>query len=78
MALKDVNGDRSGTWSHALTVPEYSEDKLASSSLILADQMEKVATKNVGSGSFVIGETKLLSPCGQADGKPAVFKRDQS
>ncbi len=78
LALKDVNGDRSGTWSHALTVPEYNEDKLASSSLILADHMEKVATKNVGSGSFVIGETKLAYPhLDQANGKPAVFKRDQ-
>ena len=62
----------------AFMVPEFNEDKLASSSMILADHLEKVATKNVGSGSFVIGETKLAYPHLDApDGKPASFKRDQ-
>ncbi len=78
VVVKDVNGDRVGTWSHGVLVPEFNEDKLASSSMILADHMEKVATKNVGSGSFVIGETKLAYPHLDApDGKPASFKRDQ-
>jgi 5-hydroxyisourate hydrolase-like protein (transthyretin family) len=46
--------------------------------MILADHLDKVATKNVGSGSFVIGETKLAYPHLDApDGKPASFKRDQ-
>ena len=62
IVVKDVNGDRVGTWSHGVVVPEYNEDKLASSSLILADHMEKVPTKNVGSGSFVIGQTKFAYP----------------
>jgi len=39
--VKDVNGDRKGSWSKGILVPEYAEDKLASSSLILADLMEK-------------------------------------
>jgi GWxTD domain-containing protein len=78
IVVKDVNGDRVGTWSHGVLVPEFNEDKLASSSMILADHMEKVATKNVGSGSFVLGETKLAYPHLDApDGKPASFKRDQ-
>jgi len=78
VVVKDVNGDRVGTWSRGLVVPEFNEDKLASSSLILADRMEKVATKSVGSGSFVLGETKLAYPhMDGADGKPASFKRDQ-
>jgi hypothetical protein len=78
IVVKDVNGDRVGTWSRGIMVPEYTEDKLASSSLILADRMEKVATKNVGSGNFVIGETKLAYPhLDGADGKPASFKHDQ-
>jgi GWxTD domain-containing protein len=78
VVVKDVNGDRVGTWSHGVLVPEFNEDKLASSSLILADHMEKVAAKNVGSGSFVIGETKLAYPHLDApDGKPASFKREQ-
>jgi len=78
IVAKDVNGDRVGTWSRGIMVPEYSDDKLASSSLILADRMEKVATKNVGAGSFVIGETKLAYPhLDSADGKPTTFKHDQ-
>jgi len=78
VVVKDVNGDRVGTWSHGVQVPEYTEDKLASSSMILADHMEKVPTKSVGSGSFVIGETKFAYPhLDSPDGKPASFKRDQ-
>jgi GWxTD domain-containing protein len=77
IAVKDVNGDRKGVYSRSVTVPEYSEDKLATSSLIVADQMEPVATKAIGSGSFVIGTTKVRPRVGTADGKPAVFKRDR-
>jgi GWxTD domain-containing protein len=77
IVLKDVNGDRMGTWTHGIRVPEYSEDKLASSSLIVADQMEKVATSSVGTGNFVIGGTKVRPRLGTATGQPAVFKRNQ-
>jgi GWxTD domain-containing protein len=77
IVLKDVNGDRVGTWSHAVMVPEFSDDKLASSTLIVADQMERVAAKNVGTGNFVIGGTKVRPRVEPADGKPAMFRRDQ-
>jgi GWxTD domain-containing protein len=78
IVVKDVNGDRVGTWSRGVAVPEYDEDKLASSSMILADHMEKVPAKNVGSGNFVIGQTKFAYPhLEPADGTPAKFKRDQ-
>jgi len=77
VAVKDVNGDRKGIWSRSILVPEYLEDKLATSSLIVADQMEPVPTKAIGSGSFVIGTTKVRPRVGPADGKPAVFKRDK-
>lgn len=77
LVLKDVNGDRMGTWTRGIRVPEYSEDKLASSTLIVADQMEKVATKSVGTGNFVIGTTKIRPRMPAANGQPALFKRDQ-
>src|SRR5215472_13956749 len=77
IAVKDVNGDRKGVYSRSVTVPEYVEDKLATSSLIVADQMEPVPTKAIGSGSFVIGTTKVRPRVAAADGKPAVFKRDR-
>ena len=77
IAVKDVNGDRKGVYSRSVTVPEYSDDKLATSSLIVADQMEPVATKTIGSGNFVIGTMKVRPRVAPADGKPAVFKRDR-
>ena len=77
VVVKDVNGDRVGTWSKSLQVPYYDEDKLASSSLIVADIMEKVPTTHVGAGNFVIGTTKVRPRLGSADGKPPAFKRDQ-
>jgi GWxTD domain-containing protein len=78
VVVKDVNGDRVGSWSHGIIVPEYNEDKLASSSLILSDGLEKVATKNVGAGNFVIGQTKFVHPkVAAADGKPASYHQNQ-
>jgi len=77
LVLKDVNGDRVGTWSRGIVVPDFGEDRLAASSLILADQMEKVPAKNVGSGNFVIGNTKVRPRVEDSTGKPVSFKRDQ-
>jgi len=78
VVVKDVNGDRVGTWSHGVMVPDFNEDKLASSTMILADHMEKVPAKNVGSGNFVIGQTKFAYPhLEPSGGQPATFKRDQ-
>ncbi len=77
IVVKDVNGDRTGTWSRGIVIPDFSEDKLSSSTLIIADQMEPVATKNVGTGSFVIGSMKVRPRVAPSDGKPISFKRNQ-
>jgi GWxTD domain-containing protein len=77
IVIKDVNGDRMGTWTRSVRVPEFSDDKLASSTLILADLMEKVPSRSVGAGNFVIGETKVRPRLEAADGKPASFKRGE-
>jgi GWxTD domain-containing protein len=77
LVLKDVNGDRVGTWSKGIMVPDFGEDRLAASTLILADQMERVPAKNVGSGNFVIGNTKVRPRVEDSTGKPVSFKRDQ-
>lgn len=77
VVVKDVNGDRTGTWSRGILVPEYQDDQLASSSLIVADQMEAVPTKDVGTGMFVLGETKVRPKLSSADGQPASFNRKQ-
>jgi GWxTD domain-containing protein len=77
VAVKDVNGDRSGLWSSRLPVPSYDDDRLASSSLIVADTMQPVSTKEIGTGMFVIGNTKVRPRVASANGKPVVFKRNQ-
>ena len=77
IVVKDVNGDRTGSWSRAIQIPDFSEDKLSSSTLIIADVMEPVATKNVGTGSFVIGAMKVRPRVAPSDGKPILFKRNQ-
>ena len=77
IVVKDVNGDRKGTWTKSIIVPEYNEDRLAASSLIVADVMESVPSKNVGTGMFVIGTTKVRPRVAPADGKPISFKRNQ-
>ena len=77
VVIKDVNGDRSGIWSRGVMVPDFADDKLNSSSMILADVMEKVPAKSIGAGSFVIGDQKVRPRVDSANGKPAAFKRDQ-
>jgi len=76
IAVKDVNGDRKGVWSRGVIVPEFSDDKLATSTLIVADQMEPVPTKTIGTGSFVIGAVKIRPRVAPSNGKPALFKKD--
>lgn len=77
VVVKDVNGDRMGTVSRGIVVPDFSDDKLTNSSLIVADSVEPVPTNSVGTGMFVIGTTKVRPRVAPADGKPAVFKRGQ-
>jgi GWxTD domain-containing protein len=77
LVVKDVNGDRMGTWSRSIIVPDFSDEKLASSSLIVADDVEAVPSKSVGTGMFVIGTTKVRPRVAPSDGKPMSFKRGQ-
>jgi len=59
IVAKDVVGGTMNNYEVALHVPRYEDEKLSSSSLMLADLLEKVPTRNVGSGQFVIGDTKV-------------------
>jgi GWxTD domain-containing protein len=77
VVVKDVNGDRTGSWSRGIMVPDFADDRLEASSLIVADVMEPVAAKNVGTGSFVIGATKVRPRVAPSNGQPASFKRNQ-
>jgi GWxTD domain-containing protein len=59
VVVKDVVGGNLNNYEMALNVPRYDDEKLASSSLILADLIEKVPTRSIGTGQFVIASTKV-------------------
>jgi len=59
IVLKDVNSGNVGVLNTRLAVSPIPDDKLDASSLILADQMEPVSSKDVGVGQFVLGSTKV-------------------
>lgn len=75
VVAKDVNGDKLGTWGQSVQVPEFEENKLAASTLIFADVLESVPSREVGAGSFVLGTTKVR-PKLAAVGRLLNFKRD--
>lgn len=59
IAAKDLVGGNTGTYEMVLDVPHMEDDVLSASTLILADQIEKVPTKSIGAGPFVIGGSKV-------------------
>ena len=59
LVIKDVNSGNVGVVNTRLAVSAIPDDKLEASSLILADQMEPVSSKDVGVGQFVLGSTKV-------------------
>ncbi|MGE5324111.1 MAG: GWxTD domain-containing protein, partial [Actinomycetota bacterium] len=77
VVVKDVNGDKVGTYSRGWTVPDFSDDRLTASSLILADQMEPVPAREIGTGEFVIGQNKVRPRVQPSNGKPASFKKSE-
>src|SRR5947208_208495 len=59
LVIKDVQNRNIGVVNSRLQVPRYEDDKLEASSLILADQIEHVPAKQMGSGQFVLGSSKV-------------------
>ena len=59
LVIKDVGSGNVGAVNTRLAVPRYDEDKLEASSLILADEIEHVPAKQIGTGQFVIGSSKV-------------------
>ncbi len=59
VVIKDVNSGDVGAINQGLRVPRYSEDELATSTLILADLIERVPSREIGLGQFVLGASKV-------------------
>ncbi len=68
---KDVVGGNMNNYEVALTVPRADSEKLSASSLVLADLIEKVPTRSIGTGQFVIGSSKVRPRVNES------FKRDE-
>jgi hypothetical protein len=78
IAIKDFNNpDHIGVYGRALEVPEYHDEKLATSSLILADQMHPVSSHEIGEGNCVLGNTKICPRVSANPATPVSFKRAQ-
>ena len=59
IAAKDVVGGGITHYQAALAVPRLDPEKLAMSGIVLADRMEKVAMRSIGTGQFVVGDWKV-------------------
>jgi hypothetical protein len=59
LVIKDVQSGNIGVVNSRLAVPRYEDEKLDASSLILADQIEHVPAKQIGTGQFVLGSSKV-------------------
>ncbi|MBI3661984.1 MAG: GWxTD domain-containing protein [Acidobacteria bacterium] len=59
LVIKDVNSGNVGVINTALRVPRYEDNQLAASTLIIADQIERVPARQIGLGQFVIGASKV-------------------
>jgi GWxTD domain-containing protein len=78
IAIKDVNNpDHIGTWAEGIVVPKYDDEKLSASSLILADKMEQVPTKQIGTGQFIIGNTYVRPRVSAGPAIAVSFHRNQ-
>jgi GWxTD domain-containing protein len=78
IVIKDVNNpDHIGIYGKSLEVPTYHDEKLATSTLILADLMNEVSSREIGSGNFVIGNTFVRPRVSPNAATPVSFKRGQ-
>ncbi|MBI1895526.1 MAG: GWxTD domain-containing protein [Acidobacteria bacterium] len=71
VVAKDIISGNMTNYEMALRVPHFDEEKLAASSVILADLIEKMPTRNIGAGQFVIGSSKVRPRLNET------FRRDE-
>ncbi len=78
IAIKDVNNpDHIGIYGRGIEVPTFQDEKLGASSLILADQMNTVSSRQIGSGNFIISNTFVRPRVASGTASPVSFKRSQ-
>jgi len=79
IAIKDVNNpDHIGLYGRGIDVPTYHDEKLGASSLILADEMHPVSSRQFGSGNFIIGGDFVRPRVAANPATPVSFNRNQN
>lgn len=71
LVLKDDNNGHMGSTELGFVVPRFDDEKVTNSSLILADLLQPLPSRQVGTGPFVIGGTKVRPSVNQS------FTKDQ-
>lgn len=66
---KDLNSGNTNTYGVALRVPQFEAGKLSVSSVILSDAIEKVPSRTIGTGQFVLGDSKVRPRIGGIFGR---------
>ncbi len=59
IVVKDVNSGNVGVVNTRLAGAAVRDDQLSTSSLILADDIQRVSAKDIGLGQFVLGDLKV-------------------
>jgi GWxTD domain-containing protein len=59
LVIKDTRSGNLGVFNTAVRVPRFEDDKMDASSLILADQIEAVPSREIGTGQFVLNSYKV-------------------
>ncbi|MGB6484540.1 MAG: GWxTD domain-containing protein [Candidatus Acidiferrales bacterium] len=59
VVVKDINSSNLGVINTRLAVPRFEDNQLGTSTLILADQISKVSSTDIGQGEFVLGDLKV-------------------
>jgi GWxTD domain-containing protein len=78
IAIKDVNNpDHIGLYAQSLNVPLFEDEKLGTSSLILADEMHTVSSRDIGEGNFIIANTYVRPRVSANATTPVSFRRNQ-
>ena len=76
IVAKDIMSGNVAIFEQALDVPHFSDDRLAASSLILADTIEPLPPTKIGGVPFAIGDTKVRPRIGEtfkADEKMGIY-----
>jgi len=59
LVIKDTLSGNLGVFNTALRVPRFEDDKMDASSIIVADQIEAVPSREIGTGQFVLNSYKV-------------------